>query len=72
MATLQQLQTQRAEVYAAYQAALKSQEFTVGAGNGARRSRRADFDTIAAELARLDAAIARLTPTRRVFNPRPR
>ena len=73
MSQLEQLQAQRATVQAAYDQALRGgQETQQGAGGGARRLVRVDFEALAKELARLDAEIARLTTTRRVFYPRGR
>lgn len=73
MATLEQLQAQRAEVAAAYSAALRSgQETQQGAGGGARRHVRVDFKALSDELARLDIEIAKLQAPRRVIYPRGR
>ena len=74
--TLQELQDQRALVYAAYTKALQSQEYQVGQGSTARRTRRADFEQLRLELERLDAKIATATAaangTRRIYNIVPR
>ena len=56
--TLTELQDQRALVYAAYTKVLQSQEYTVGQGSTARRSRRAEFEQLRLELERLDTQIA--------------
>lgn len=69
---LQQLQAERAEVYAAWQAVLRSgQETQHGAAGGQRRIRRAEADVLAKRLETIDAEIARMQP-RRVFYPRGR
>ena len=69
--TLQELQDQRALVYAAYTKALQSQEYQVGQGTTARRTRRADFEQLRLELLDLDQKIDALTAaaagTRRVM-----
>jgi hypothetical protein len=68
MSDLATLQARRATVQAAYDAALRAgQETQHGAGSGARRLVRVDFDALRKELADLDARIAALTPRRRVF-----
>ncbi|MBE2262245.1 MAG: hypothetical protein IAE92_05860 [Burkholderiaceae bacterium] len=77
MATLQELRSQRELVYAAYQKALTSQEYTVGQGVTARRNRRADFEALRTELAELDGRIARAEfaanpRARRILYLRPR
>lgn len=58
--TLQELRDQRALVYAAYTAALQSQEFQIGQSGTARRTRRVDFEQLRLELQRLDSEISRL------------
>lgn len=68
MSDLATLQARRAKVQAAYDAALAGgQETQHGAGGGARRLVRVEFEALRKELADLDAAIARATPRRRVF-----
>ena len=58
MPTLVELQTRRAAYAAAELKILKSQEYQVGQGGGARRNQRADLEQVQNLIRELDAAIA--------------
>lgn len=69
MSTLADLQQRRAAYVEAELKILKSQEYQVGQGQTARRTRRADLETVRDAIKDLDAQIARLQAagSRRVY-----
>ena len=74
--TRDELQARLDTYLAAEQAILKSQEYQIGSGNGARRLRRADLEQVRAEIASIRAELgaldARAAGGRRIRYVRPR